>query len=1082
VLAQPATPLTVGESLSRDIRGQQYYSFSVATEGELLVTVENLGRDTVLTVFDAAGPQLLRSATWRGTEGLYRAVLPAGESLLQVVSDEAIAPPGQFRISTRPIEKTDPDYDAELAMGAGADLRLRHHTRQADARQAALEQFQFAAARFKAIGNKPRYADALYEAADACLALRQHRQAMELYAEAEALWNELGDKRGIAAARNMRGLLNWYLNEPRTAIQLFTEAAELRAALGDQMFLAKALNNIGLVYREIGDTRAAIPYFRDALRYLQGSIDDILTIDARDLDFESLQVPPLLYDAVITIHNLGWSYEVLADVNQAEQILEQGLELSRYLDNKSIEAKLRSTLGRVKYRFGDLQSALEYLDDALLYFTNVQRDEIWESHVRQNKALVYLAANANQRAELELNKALRLRSVDVDPVGHAATLAELAELALQTGNPERAEEYVQRALGTLGEDTAYALTKAELHDIAARVLRLSGDYPAAKKRHFQAINLFETAAYARGVAEAKTEYATTLAASGQVDKALAELDSALALAEQVADRLLQFKISVSRGRIQLNNGNPDTAFESGSFALSMSEDIRDTIVDPRLLREFAARQREAADVVVGAAITRDDFRNEVAWRTADDARARYFAASLRQAGLDQSRLDKEQQALYRSLLLMRAARIDERSELLSLGRSTEAAAIDDELTEIVDQIELLQSRAKGPIGAASPTVSVENVQARLGSGEIVLEYYFGEFSSGMWQISDDDTAYYELPPLDAISPMLESVLASVRNLSPRRNENILELSQILLEPLSHTGNDSTRIIVVADGPLHYLPFSMLLDPGSNYRQPLVETRDVSYLPSVRSLLELESRQTTQGKGIAIIADPVFTLNDERVDKNRKANTGGIAESLDPFLLQGATREFPRLAESRTEAAHIVAAAGDTSVTTLFGFDANRDAVIDGDLDDFDIVHFATHGMLDPAEPALSGLVLSGLSESGEHRSMFLPSQDVATLHLRARLVVLSACDTGSGRIIHGEGLVGLSRAFFYAGARQVVSTLWRVPDQSAAELMGYFYEEMLANGEDATSALRLAKVRLQQNRRWRSPYFWAPFVIQGSWQ
>jgi CHAT domain-containing protein len=310
---------------------------------------------------------------------------------------------------------------------------------------------------------------------------------------------------------------------------------------------------------------------------------------------------------------------------------------------------------------------------------------------------------------------------------------------------------------------------------------------------------------------------------------------------------------------------------------------------------------------------------------------------------------------------------------------------------------------------------------------------------------------------------------------------LLELSQLLLGPLKHPDDETTHIIVVADGPLHYLPFSILLDPGTNYEQPLVESRDVSYLPSVRSLLELESRQTASGKGIAVIADPVFTWNDARVGKERKAGTDGISEALDPLLLQSAAREFPRLAETRKEAAHILAAAGDVDVTTLIGFDANRDVVTGGGLNDFDIVHFATHGKLDPAEPALSGLVLSGLSETGEQRSMFLPSQDVATLRLQASLVVLSACDTGSGRIIHGEGLVGLSRAFFYAGARQVVSTLWRVPDQSTAEFMGYFYEEMLANGQDATRALRLAKVRLQQDHRWRNPYFWAPFVVQGSW-
>ena len=891
----------------------------------------------------------------------------------------------------------------------------------------------------------------------------------------------IGDERGVAAAKNMRGLLNWYLKEPDAAIRLFTEAAERRASLGDDIFLAKSLNNIGLVYREIGESRKAITYFRDALHHLQGSVDNILTIDPKGLDFDSFENPPLLYDALITIHNLGWSYEVLADVGEAERMLERGLALSQYLNNKGIDARFRSTLGRVKYRLGDLQSALEYLDEALVYFTEMQRDEIWESHVRQNRALVYLAANANQRAEIELTKALRLRSVDVDPVGRADTLAELAELAILSGNHESAGHYVQQALAILDDDTAYSRTKAGLHDIAARLLRFSGNYEAAKKRHAQAMSLYERAEYARGLAEAKTEYGATLAASGQADEALAELGSALALAEVVDDRLLQFEIAVSQGRIHLNNKDLDVALKTGMAALAMSEELRETIVDPRILREFAARQRAASDVVVGAAINREDLRHESAWRTADDARARYFAGLLHQTSVDRSRLKDEEQTRYQSLLVMRAARIEERSELLAVNRTADASLVEDELSEIVDQIELLHARARAPAAFASLPVSLERLQARLGPGDVVLEYYFGDFSSGVWQITNNDIAYSELPPLDAISPLLESVLESVRTVSPRRDDSLSELSRVLLGHLTVLGAETSHIIVIPDGPLHYLPFSILLDPDSDYQRLLVESRNISYLPSVRALLELDSRQETRGEGIVVLADPVFTRDDERVAPAHNGKLSKISESLDPLLLHSAAREFPRLAETRKEAARIVAAADGRSVTTLVDFEANRDAVIGGDLDDFDIIHFATHGKLDPAEPALSGLVLSGLSESGENRSMFLPSQDIAALHLRASLIVLSACDTGSGRIIHGEGLVGLSRAFFYAGARQVVSSLWRVPDQSTAEFMGYFYEEMLGNGQDATKALRIAKVRLRQNRRWRNPYFWAPFVIQGDW-
>jgi CHAT domain-containing protein len=157
-------------------------------------------------------------------------------------------------------------------------------------------------------------------------------------------------------------------------------------------------------------------------------------------------------------------------------------------------------------------------------------------------------------------------------------------------------------------------------------------------------------------------------------------------------------------------------------------------------------------------------------------------------------------------------------------------------------------------------------------------------------------------------------------------------------------------------------------------------------------------------------------------------------------------------------------------------------VLGGELRPFRIVHFATHGMIDAQTPALSGLVLSRVGEDGQAREGFLSLNDVYNLQLGADLVVLSGCETALGREIRGEGLVGLTQGFFYAGAARVVASLWRVQDRATAELMGRFYAAMLREGKTPAAALREAQLAVRRERRWRDPYYWSAFVLQGDWR
>lgn len=165
-----------------------------------------------------------------------------------------------------------------------------------------------------------------------------------------------------------------------------------------------------------------------------------------------------------------------------------------------------------------------------------------------------------------------------------------------------------------------------------------------------------------------------------------------------------------------------------------------------------------------------------------------------------------------------------------------------------------------------------------------------------------------------------------------------------------------------------------------------------------------------------------------------------------------------------------------------GFRASRSLATSKELSKYRYVHFATHGYLDTARAGLSAIVLSMFDEQGKPVDGFLRTHDIYNLKLPAELVVLSACETGLGKDIKGEGLEGLTRGFMYAGARRVVVSLWNVNDKATASLMQRLYTEMLRNNKTPAAALRAAQIEMLRTRQWQSPYFWAPFVMQGEWR
>jgi CHAT domain-containing protein len=400
---------------------------------------------------------------------------------------------------------------------------------------------------------------------------------------------------------------------------------------------------------------------------------------------------------------------------------------------------------------------------------------------------------------------------------------------------------------------------------------------------------------------------------------------------------------------------------------------------------------------------------------------------------------------------------------------------------------------------------------------LLLEYALGENRSYLWVVTQTSLASYELPARKDIETIVRHVRELMTARQPVRGETLTEykarvasadvqynreaarLSSILLDPVKdRLGN--FKLLEVADGALQYVPLEALPDPSvsitAENAQPLVIKHEIVVLPSASVLASL--RQESNGRSpaplaVAVLADPVFDTNDSRLKsqptqaRNGSDKVRGEPNDLDYALRDvGLTRQgdamLPRLPFTREEADEIARAAPGGMVLKAVDFRANRALATSPELARYRIVHFATHGLLDTVHPALSGIVLSLVDEQRKPQDGFLRLYEIYNLDLPVELVVLSACQTGLGKEVRGEGLIGLTRGFMYAGAKRVIASLWKVNDNATAELMKRFYEAVLIRQQSPSAALREAQISMWRQRQWQSPYYWAGFVLQGEYR
>jgi CHAT domain-containing protein len=499
-----------------------------------------------------------------------------------------------------------------------------------------------------------------------------------------------------------------------------------------------------------------------------------------------------------------------------------------------------------------------------------------------------------------------------------------------------------------------------------------------------------------------------------------------------------------------------------------------------------------------------------ALEASERARARSLLERLSEArinirqGVDPVLIEKE-----RDLLRVLNAKAQRETQLRARkGSSEEIATLQREISGLEDQYQQVQAaiRKNSPQYASltqPQPVGLKDIQAQLDRDSVLLEYSLGEARSYLWLVTSDSLKTYELPKrpeIEAVARQLSeslaarSVFKSLETPAQRRariaqadakvQQTANDLSRMILTPAAPELGKK-RLIVVAEGALQYVPFAAL--PGSS-GPPIIFDHEVVNLPSASAFAVQRqnlSNRPPAPKAVAVIADPVFSTNDARFKASgsvAQASERGSTRIIEHLQGSGNGQlSIPRLPFTRQEADRILAVAPAGSSFKALDFRANRATATSDELSKYRYVHFATHGYLDTSRAGLSAIVLSMVDAQGNPQDGFLRTHDIYNLKLPAELVVLSACETGLGKEVRGEGIEGLTRGFMYAGARRVIVSLWNVNDKATASLMQTLYTGMLRTKKTPAAALRAAQIEMLRSAQWQSPYYWAAFVMHGEW-
>src|SRR5215217_4934615 len=1099
---QNVHPLQSGESSTREITGADTHKFSVrlqATQYARLI-VERHGIDLTVKVVGPGSAQFINYENPAGPESpIFASLLSnvAGDYIVEVKPTDKWLPLGHYSIrlgDVREENSTDEKrVTAERAVAEGRRLQLLGTSAS---RAGAIKEYEKALPIWQALEDKFETANTLHFIAQTHKALEEYLQSIDEYTQVLPLRE--GDNQALAYTLLDLAAAYRDFRKPTEELPVYEKVLPIFKAANNRRGEAITLYRIGLLHARQRKPALALEYYKPAL--------DLHRLEGNR------------YEQARTLNAMGGAYDLLLQPTEAKEYYLKAIEGWEATGDLAQKGNTLNNLAKLLDDAGEFQSTIEQYTLALNFYKESETSDPKNSaSVRrpktvtlQNLGNLYIRLGDLPKALEYLQQAADLRSrLDGTPlmqIGYAYALA---------GQPEEALQYCERALQVQLENDDPQ--QAETYTVIGMAKQLLGLPEEAVQNYERALKIQTNpkAPDIQAQAITLTNMGSAYLAMRQTDKAGERLTEARDLFHSFGERNGEAMALYALAQVERDRGKRAAALKHVEAALGLIEPLRSNITSRELRASYFATKLSPYELYV------DLQMQGGAYAAAFDASERSRARSLLDLIADaRVELVSNGDIEVRTLVQQRQLTLRNiRNDWLTRSRRKSAediAAIDREINELSAQRDRIEDRIRplDPQYAAlmfPQPLSAQQVQRLLEPDTLMLQFFLGDERSYAWALTPTTLTGHALPPRAEIAKsarQLKELLSQGKKLKGETAvayrarlvdvetnywQEAAAFSRLLLGPVANQLKNKT-LLIVADGELMYLPFAALPSPTADTKapaRPLAQDHTIVSLPSgsVLAALRQNARRTTSLASVAVFADPVYENDDPRIYVSRRKPTQPVkpadelAQSVrDTEEDDTSNPKLSRLSFTNQEARSILSVSSPASMKAI-GFQATREKALSKDLSRYRVIHFATHGILNKDHPEKSGLVLSLFDEQGRyHDEGFLRLNDIYGMSLAADLVVLSACRTGLGKEVRGEGLLGLTRGFMHAGTPRVIASLWKVDDEATAELMKIFYRKMLKDGMSPAGALRAAQLTLTRDERWRNPYFWGGFVLQGDWR
>lgn len=871
------------------------------------------------------------------------------------------------------------------------------------------------------------------------------------------------------------------MNELKRSRELSLEILEKAESLGDRRMVMSSLNNLTWSNLRANDIARNIEYAE-----------------------KSYQIALDLEDKITQVENLramGETYARFKNFSKSNEMLGKALITARENNNRSQVNSIYLNFSDNYAALGQFQMSIDYLQQALDGFRQASVAKNWEEMILARIADSYAAIGQNARA-LDYNRqALEISGTFNYKLGNILGLMTRGRIYSTLNDYEKSKAAYTEAL-KLAQESQDQSGVLNAYINLSYLEQKFNHAEAALENRLKALEIKKTLKL-EGGEEGLADLYLTL---GQIDRAAESAARALERSRVTGDRVTESNELYSLARVSRAKKDLPGAIRLIEDSLKIVESLRSQLINQEFRASYFSRSRYKYDFYISLLVEmQNQAENKnfgaLAFAASERARSRGLLDLLAESYTDvSSGISPELKARERSIEAKLSALQTQLIKLKTAQKQDEKSIGD--VQKAIEKTDGERETLQSEIRRTTPryaelkypaTIDLKQTQALLSDETILLEYQTSAQGSFLFAVGKNEFRVVPLPDQQVLRQSVESLRRSVTTPSRTGLANYLvtgrELYKTLLAPLEDLLKTKTKIIVAADGALNYLPFEVLLtndmQAGFDKLPYLVRNFEISYTPSASVLASIKSAAdptAKPAKSFLAFAAPDYGAKDTNqnlVSQNTRS-VFGENRSWNLTDLQNAKIEAERIAK--------LFPAGQSTVFT--GADATEDRAKENELlSQYRYIHFAVHGLIDEEQPQFSSLVLSLRKTDDQSAAIrnpkssedgLLQTPEIFNLRLRADLVTLSACETGLGQEMRGEGIVGLTRAFFYAGTPSVLVSLWKVDDTSTADLMTFFYEQLRKDdGRNKAAALRQAQLKLIDGNRYAHPFYWASFILQG---